>query len=100
MAAYSILYAVDSDVCSSTARKELTDAFRWQRAIIVYMVGVYRLSQILWSHSSRDANKRGGEVNYLVTSHVNKDGERPCLRRSRGLSKDGGCRNFGRLHGA
>jgi len=31
MAALSILYAADRDVCSFTVRNELIDAFPWQR---------------------------------------------------------------------
>ena len=39
---------------------------------------------------SRDIKKHVGWVNDLVTSHVNKDGGRTCLRRSRGVNTYGG----------
>ena len=35
MAALSILYAVDSGVCSSTAPRELIHAFPWQRTTML-----------------------------------------------------------------
>jgi len=38
---------------------------------------------------SRDVNKHGCGVDDM-TSHVKRDGERPCLRRSRSSNKDGG----------
>jgi len=52
---------------------------------------------------SRDVNKHGGGVNDLwteVTSHVNEDGGRPCLRWSLDVNKDGGWPNFNRQCGA
>jgi len=48
MAALSILYAVDSAVCSSTSRKELIDAFPWQRATMLR----YTCTGILFSYDA------------------------------------------------
>jgi len=39
---------------------------------------------------SRDVNKHGGGVSDIVTSHVEKDGGRTFLRRSRDLNKHDG----------
>ena len=50
---------------------------------------------------SHDVNKNGGGVNDLWTArdvYVNKDGGRPCLRRSRDVNEHGGWPNYAILN--